>query len=72
VEARRYSETQVFRILKEVDSGTAVEARGFTGYHPSLEKQVWGGVILSELKRPQGTGRGKHQAEADHSPAGAG
>ena len=51
----RYSETQVFRILQEVDSGTSVvDAARRHGVSPATIhrwKSKYGGMTLSELKR---------------------
>jgi len=55
VKTRRYSETQVFRILQEVDSGTpVVDAARKHGVSPATIhrwKSKYGGMTLSELKR---------------------
>ncbi len=55
MKTRRYSETQVFRILQEVDSGTpVVDAARKHGVSPATIhrwKARYGGMTLSELKR---------------------
>ncbi len=55
MKTRRYSEAQVFRILKEVESGMPlVNAAREHGVSPATIhrwKSKYGGVILSELKR---------------------
>ena len=55
MKTRRYSETQVFRILQEVDSGTlVVNAARKHGVSPATIhrwKARYGGMTLSELKR---------------------
>ena len=55
MKTRRYSETQVFRILQEVDSGTpVVDAARRHGVSPATIhrwKSKYGGMTLSELKR---------------------
>ena len=55
MKTRRYSETQVFRILQEVDSGTpVVDAARKHGVSPATIhrwKSKYGGMTLSELKR---------------------
>ena len=55
MKTRRYSEAQVFRILKEVDSGTpVVDAARRHGVSPATIhrwKAKYGGMTLSELKR---------------------
>jgi len=55
VKTRRYSETQVFRILQEVDAGTpVVDAARKHGVSPATIhrwKVRYGGMTLSELKR---------------------
>jgi len=55
VKTRRYSETQVFRILQEVDSDTPViDAARKHGVSPATIhrwKARYGGMTLSELKR---------------------
>ena len=54
MKTRRYSETQVFRILQEVDSGTpVVDAARKHGVSPATIhrwKARYGGMTLSELK----------------------
>ena len=55
MKTRRYSEAQVFRILKEVDSGCpVVDAARKHGVSPATIhrwKARYGGMTLSELKR---------------------
>jgi len=55
VKTRRYSEAQVFRILKEVESGMpVVNAAREHGVSPATIhrwKSRYGGMTLSELKR---------------------
>jgi len=55
VKTRRYSEAQVFRILKEVDDGCpVVDAAREHGVSPATIhrwKSKYGGMTLSELKR---------------------
>jgi len=55
VKTRRYSEAQVFRILKEVESGMpVVNAAREHGISPATIhrwKSKYGGITLSELKR---------------------
>ncbi len=55
MKTRRYSEAQVFRILKEVDSGMQViNAARKHGVSPAAVhrwKSKYGGMTLSELKR---------------------
>jgi len=55
VKARRYSEAQVFRILKEVESGmTVVNAAREHGVSPATIhrwKSKYGGMTLSELRQ---------------------
>ena len=55
MKTRRYSETQVFRIPQEVDSGTpVVDAARRHGVSPATIhrwKVKYGGMTLSELKR---------------------
>jgi len=55
VKTRRYSEAQVFRILKEVDDGCpVVDAARRHGVSPATIhrwKSKYGGITLSELKR---------------------
>jgi putative transposase len=55
VKTRRYSDTQVFSILKEVESGTQViDAARKHGVSPATIhrwKAKYGGMTLSELKR---------------------
>jgi len=55
VKTRRYSEAQVFRILKEVDDGCpVVDAARKHGVSPATIhrwKSKYGGMTLSELKR---------------------
>jgi len=55
VKTRRYSEAQVFRILKEVESGMpVVNAAREHGISPATIhrwKSKYGGMTLSELKR---------------------
>jgi len=55
VKARRYSEAQVFRILKEVESGVeVVNAAREHGVSPATIhrwKSKYAGMSLSELKR---------------------
>jgi len=55
VKTRRYSEAQVFRILKEVDDGyPVVDAARKHGVSPATIhrwKSKYGGMTLSELKR---------------------
>ena len=55
MKTRRYSEAQVFRILKEVDSGVpVVNAAREHGVSPATIhrwKSKYGGMTLSELKR---------------------
>jgi len=55
VKTRRYSDTQVFRILKEVESvSQVVDAARKHGVSPATVhrwKSKYGGMTLSELKR---------------------
>ena len=55
MKTRRYSEAQVFRILKEVDDGCpVVDAAREHGISPATIhrwKSKYGGMTLSELKR---------------------
>ena len=55
MKTRRYSEAQVFRILKEVESGMpVVNAAREHGISPATIhrwKSKYGGITLSELKR---------------------
>ena len=55
MKTRRYSEAQVFRILKEVDDGCpVVDAAREHGVSPATIhrwKSKYGGMTLSELKR---------------------
>lgn len=55
MKTRRYSEAQVFRILKEVDSGVpVVDAARRNGVSPATIhrwKSKYGGMTLPELKR---------------------
>jgi len=55
VKTRRYSEAQVFRILKEVDDGyPVVDTARKHGVSPATIhrwKSKYGGMTLSELKR---------------------
>jgi len=55
VKTRRYSEAQVFRILKEVETGSQiVDAARKHGVSPATIhrwKSKYGGMTLSELKR---------------------
>lgn len=76
MKARKYSEGQIFRILKEVESGMpVVNAAREHGVSPATIhrwRSKYGGMTLSELKRPQGTGRRECQAEADRGTKGIG
>jgi putative transposase len=55
VKTRRYSETQVFRILQEVDSGVpvvnAARENGVSAATIHRWKSKYGGMTLSEMKR---------------------
>ena len=55
MKTRRYSEAQVFRILQEVDAGTAVvgvaRRHGVSPATIHRWKSRYGGMSLSELKR---------------------
>jgi putative transposase len=55
VKTRKYSETQVFRILQEVDSGVpvvnAAREHGVSAATIHRWKSKYGGMTLSEMKR---------------------
>jgi putative transposase len=77
VKTRRYSETQVPRVLKEIESGMLVaNAAREHGVSPATihrwESKLSMVGCLSLSSTAQGTGRREHQAEANSSLTGTG
>ena len=71
MKTRRYSEAQIFRILKEVESGMpVVSAAREYGVSPATIhrwKGKYGGMTLSELKRLKALGEENARLETDKS-----